>query len=114
MIFPSTDLGDDIMATNTAQHAYDEIVAFIKSKGGAYSEWYCGIASNWEERLFSDHQIPSKAYKWWIVSDPCSNDTAARNAEKALQELGCDGEPGGGDETTIYVYAYLKGDMTKP
>jgi len=28
--------------------------------------------------------------------------------------LGCDGGVGGGDETTVYVYTYLKGAMTNP
>ena len=102
------------MAALTAQQAYDEIVGFIKEKGGAYSQWYCGIAADWEDRLFSGHQIPGKAYQWWIVASKCVSNTAARKAEDALHELGCDGGPGGGDEATVSVYAYLKGNMTNP
>lgn len=102
------------MTTLTAQQAYDEIVAYIKEKGGAYSQWYCGIAADWEDRLFKGHQIPSKAYQWWKVPGKCVNNTAARNAEDALHKLGCDGGPGGGDEATVYIYTYLKGNMTKP
>ena len=102
------------MAVLTAQQAYDEIVAYIKEKGGAYSQWYCGIAADWEDRLFTGHQIPGKAYQWWIVPGKCVSNAAARKAEDALHELGCDGAPGGGDETTVYVYAYLKGTTTNP
>jgi len=102
------------MTMLTAQEAYNQILAYIKEKGGAYSQWYCGIAANWEDRLFNEHRIPSRAYQWWIVTDKCISNAAARKAEDALHELGCDGGPGGGDEDTVYVYAYLKGNMTNP
>ena len=101
------------MAALTAQQAYDKIIAYIKEKGGAYSQWYCGIAADWEDRLFNGHQVPDKNYQWWIGLT-CTSNTAARNVEDAMHELGCDGGPGGGDEATVCVYAYLKGSMTKP
>ena len=42
------------------------------------------------------------------------SNTDARNVEDKLHELGCDGGPGGGDASTVWVYAYLKGTMTIP
>lgn len=101
------------MEALTAQQAYDGIVAYITEKDGPYSQWYCGIAADWEDRLFDGHQIPSKAYQWWKVYK-CVSYASAGKAEDALHELGCDGGPGGGDEATVYVYAYLKGSMTNP
>lgn len=101
------------MEAQKAQDVYDIIVAYIKEHGGEYSDWYAGIASNWKDRLFEDHQIPNENYKWWIARQ-CVSNIAARNVEDALRKLGCDGAPGGGDESTIYVYAYLKGSMTNP
>ena len=74
----------------------------------------CGITADWEYRLFTGHQIPSKSYQWWIVPDRCVSNDAARKAEDALHELGCDGGPSGGDEATVYIYAYLKGNITSP
>ena len=100
------------MEAETAQQVYDKIVAHIKKQDGAYSSWYAGIASDWEDRLFSDHQVPRENH-WWAAFK-CISNKAARDAEDALHELGCDGAPGGGDESTVYVYAYLKGTMTDP
>jgi hypothetical protein len=100
------------MEAQDTQQVYNEILAQIKKQGGKYSSWYCGIASDWEDRLFNDHQVPRKEY-WWIVCQ-CYNNDDARTVERALIELGCDGALGGGDVTTVYVYAYLKGTMTNP
>ena len=36
------------------------------------------------------------------------------SVEKALLEKGCDGNPGGGDDDAVYVYAYLKSSITEP
>ena len=100
------------MEPKGTQQVYDEIIAHIHKQGGAYSRWYCGIASDWNDRLFNDHQVPQKDY-WYIVRQ-CYNDNDARSVEKALLDLGCDGGSGGGDYTTVYVYAYFKGTMTNP
>lgn len=100
------------MTPQAAQTVYDEIVAHIGKQGGSYSSWYAGIASDWEDRLFNDHQVPKKDY--WYIARQCLTDTDARNVEAALIKLGCDGGGGGGDHTTVYVYAYLKGSVTDP
>lgn len=94
------------------QQAYDEITAHIKGQGGAYSSWYCGIASDWQARLFDDHNVPRKEH--WYIARQCHNSDDARNVEEALLKLGCDGAKGGGDWATVYVYAYLKETMTNP
>lgn len=101
------------MEAQDAQQVYNEIVAHIKKQGGAYSTWYCGIASDWEDRLFNEHQVPRSRDYWHIVRQ-CHNNSDARAVEAALIKLGCDGGVGGGDESTVYVYAYLKGTMTNP
>jgi len=100
------------MAAKDKEQAYDEIVAHIKKQGGAYSGWYCGIASDPEDRLFNEHNVPRKD-SWWIYRE-CQDNDDARVVEAALIKLGCDGGLGGGDESTIYVYAYLKTDVTNP
>ena len=83
------------MAPQSTQQVYDEILAHIKKQGGAYSQWYCGIASDWEDRLFNDHNVPKKDH--WYIARQCYDDSDARAVEKDLLELGCDGAPGGGD-----------------
>ena len=100
------------MEAQDAQAAYDGIVANINKQGGPYPEWYCGITSDLESRLFGDHKVPRDDY--WRSFRKCHNDTDARAVETALVKLGCDGGSGGGDETSVYVYAYLKGTMTNP
>ena len=100
------------MEPQTAEDVYNEIVAHIDKQGDAYSSWYCGIASDWEDRLLNEHKVPRG--KYWRIARQCYNSEAARDVEKALLMLGCDGAPGGGDENSVYVYAYLKGTMTNP
>jgi len=100
------------MQPQTAQDAHNEIVAHINKQGGAYSSWYCGIASDWGDRLFNEHQVPRQNH-WWIARQ-CYDNESARNVEAALLKLGCAGGGGGGDNATIYVYAYLKDTMTNP
>jgi len=100
------------MTQQPAQAVYVDIVAHINKQGGPYSAWYCGIASNWQERLFNDHRVPKKDH--WYIARQCFNHEDARKVEKALLEIGCDGGTGGGDETTVYVYAYLKSKVADP
>ena len=100
------------MEPQTAQQAYAEIIAHIRKQEAAYSTLYCGIASDWKARLFDDHTVPRKGH--WYIARQCHTSDDARNVESELLKLGCDGSGGGGDQTTVYVYAYLKGTMTNP
>jgi len=100
------------MKAQGAQQVYEEVAAHIRKQGYASSDWYCGIASNWQDSLFDDHQVPRKGRAY--IACRCFTDEDAREAARALVKIGCDGEPGGGDQTTVYVYAYHKGTMTKP
>jgi len=59
-----------------------------------------------------EHKVPKEGHPY--IARQCYTSDDARAVENALVELGCDGVPGGGDKTSIYVYAYLKGTMTKP
>ena len=100
------------MNAKPAQTVYDEIVAHIKSQGGPYPSWYCGIAADWADRLFNNHQVPRENH--WYIARRCYTDTDARAVEEALLELGCDGGGGGGDTATVHAYAYLKSIETNP
>ena len=96
----------------SGEQAYKEIKEHIDKSGEPYRTWYAGIASDPHERLFEEHNVPKENY-WWIYHK-CSTDEEARYAEEKLIELGCDGDTGGGDESTTSVYAYLKSSDTKP
>jgi hypothetical protein len=102
-------------AVITAQKACNQISAFIMSRGGRYSEWYCGVAADWEDRLFNRHRLGDKSYRWWMVAEACLDNAAATLARDALRYMGCDGGPAGdGEEDAVHVYAYLKGSSTRP
>lgn len=100
------------MEAKEKSQVYDEIIAHINKQGGQYSSWYCGIASDWENRLFVEHKVPRENH--WYIARQCYDDDDARTVEAGLVKFGCDGGPGGGDKTSVYVYAYLKGTMTNP
>jgi len=96
----------------TEQEIFNEIIAHIRNQGGHFSSWYCGITEDIQTRLFGDHKVPRKNH--WFIYRQCANNIAARNVENALIAEGCDGGPGGGDFDAIYVYAYLKNQITNP
>ena len=93
--------------SNSAQEAYNDIVAYIKECGGAYSTWYAGITATPKQRLFTDHNVSEKDGSGGWIYRQCPTSEGARNVEKKLLEDGCDGGSGGGDNPT-YVYAYQK------
>ncbi len=84
----------------------NDIKAHADKEGGGYSSWYCGIASDPDQRLFNDHNVP-KENAWWIKRND-ENEQSARDTEEYLLNLGFGGGTGGGDYTTIHVYAYKK------
>ena len=88
------------------QQIIQEIINHIYGCGGRYSEWYCGIATNPQDRLFNDHSVDEKFGHW--IFRKCLNSEIARAIEAHLLSLGFDGGSGGGDNTTVFVYVYYK------
>ncbi len=96
----------------TAQQIFDKIKEYISGHGRPYQEWYAGITSDIETRLFKDHNVLRDNGIW--VYNECNNNEIARSVEDGLIRLGCDGGSGGGDQSSTCVYAYLKLTSTKP
>ena len=90
------------MVNNTIAN---DIKAHADREGSGYRNWYCGIAADPDQRLFNNHNVPEGG--WWIKRDAGSEQTA-RDTEDYLVGLGFDGGGGGGDYSTIHVYAYKK------
>jgi len=90
-----------------------KILEHIARDGSPYESWYVGITSDPERRLFDEHGVDRTAKKWWTYDEFTSVDLA-RRVEKYFIEQGCDGEPGGGDEESKFVYAYKKTKDTNP
>lgn len=81
-----------------------QICAHADKEGSGYNKWYCGIAADPAERLFSGHNVP-KDNSWWIHRN-AQTEQNARDTEAYLVKLGFAGGEGGGDSTTVNVYAY--------
>ncbi len=90
-----------------------EIKNHITSEGGAYSNWYVGIAKDARQRLFEDHKVKEKGDAW-IHRQAESDDVARKIEDYFVNTLKTDGNPGGGDEKTVFVYAYKKQSHTDP
>jgi hypothetical protein len=96
----------------TTQEAIQKIENYIHQNGGQYSAWYAGIATYPRTRLFTDHGVAEKTDAW--IYEDCLTDTSARKVEDYFLAKGCDGDTGGGDSSTKYVYAYKKNSHSRP
>lgn len=96
---------------NTKESIKTDIKAYIQKNGGAYSDWYVGIASDTRERLFNEHNVSEKSGSW--IYREAEGSSAAREVEEYfINMLGTDGGSGGGDYSTKSVYAYKKTSTT--
>ncbi len=90
----------------TLQEFADQFSKYIQENGNNPSQWYVGIASDPEDRLFNDHNVPKIQHPF--IYDNAQTEENARAVEKYLVDsLGTKGNPGGGDKSTTWVYAYL-------
>ena len=88
-----------------------DLIIFMSEQDAPNYAFYAGITSDPMQRLFDEHQLPlTQPHK--VVR--CENHQEARELEKQLHKSGCDGGPGGGDESSEYVYVYLMSPQTRP
>lgn len=91
---------------------YKAFDAHLKKVGKLYyREFYCGITDDVERRLFKEHNV-SKDDGTWIYG-PADSVDEAREIEKHYLDFGMQGDTGGGNEKSIYVYCYLIMQYTK-
>ena len=92
----------------TAREVYNEITSYLATNFGTdyIHYWYVGIASDVEQRLFGDHMVDRNGLGW--VFREAFDASHAREAETMLLNRGHDGGTGGGDHTTVFVYAFRK------
>ena len=83
-----------------------EIQKYINANNGVTDHygWYVGITDDPKRRLFQDHKVNENGGNW--IYGPASSHSAAREIERHFLDLGCNGGSGGGDSSSIYVYAY--------
>lgn len=85
---------------------------YIATYGGNYNQWYAGIAADPKDRLFNGHSVRN-GIDPWIHSEAVFSSEIARNIEKMLLAHGFKGAPGGGNDSTCYVYAYKIASHTR-
>lgn len=92
----------------------EEIISDIEDyfQGTDYSTCYVGIAADARERLFEDHKVSEKNGRWILRT--ASSHIVARAIESYFLDAGMDGGAGGGDESSVQVYAYKKTSDTNP
>ena len=77
-----------------------------------YSGWYIGITNDIDRRLFQEHGVNKNAFGWiWC---PANSKKDAQTVEEYFLDLGMDGDTGGGNDDTTYVYAFKKYSHTNP
>ena len=90
-----------------------EIVDFILNHIGSddKSNWYVGIATDVENRLFNNHNVDKKNGHWCYKK--ASSEEETRDTESyLLDNYDFKGDTGGGDKP-VYVYAYKITSTTK-
>lgn len=104
-----------MQTTTVTSYSGQQIIAEINAymtRIGKPNGWYVGITSDIKERLFGAHKVSEQTGAWvWLRAH---NAEVARAVEKAYLDAGHDGGTGGGDDTAVCVYAYLKTSQTEP
>ena len=94
------------------QAIVDEINKYLAGfTNTKYSDWYVGIASSPQDRLFVDHSVSQDGN--WVYAEAKSHFEARTVEQYFIDKLKTKGGPGGGDNTTKFVYAYLITNSTK-
>lgn len=95
----------------TTQKIIQDFQNYMDNVGDRCPDWYVGITSDPKQRLFGDHGVDEQ-YGW--IHAPGDTNEIARSVEKYFLALGCDGDTGGGDNSSKVVYAYRKNSHTNP
>jgi len=90
-----------------------ELKGHIASRGGAYFEWYTGIAEDPNERL-DEHGINREEGDKWARREAASSDIAREIEIYFTETLRTKGAKGGGSDATKFVYIYKMNDHTDP
>jgi hypothetical protein len=101
----------ETMSAILTGQAQSKILAHMTKCGGAFANWYCGIACDPRDCLFNRHGVDEHGGTW-IYRD-CGTDAAARAVERHFLSLGCRGGGSGGGPDTRYVYAYCITSTTR-
>ena len=88
-----------------------QINTHMNRSGISNRQWYVGITSDIEQRLFHSHGVPRSNY--WYIFREAHNANEARLIMDAYHKAGCKGVGGHGDATSTFVYAYVTSAQTR-
>jgi hypothetical protein len=92
----------------------DDILKEIKEYVGNddYSKWYVGITNDINRRLFQEHGVnkDSDCGGWCEANSKAD----AQTVEEYFLNAGMDGDTGGGNDDSTYVYVFRKNSHTDP
>ena len=77
-----------------------------------FPNWYVGITANPEVRLFNDHSVNEDDKNDWIWKQAEDNQVAREVERHLIEKRGTQGGPGGGDDRSLFVYAYRMSSHT--
>ena len=92
------------------EEAAIDLIIFMSEQNAPNYAFYAGITTDPTQRLFDEHQLPHNQPHRVVR---CENHQEARALEKQLHKSGCDGGPGGEDNSSEYVYVYLTSPQTR-
>jgi len=93
------------MQAQAAQQIVEEMNALMTQSGIPIHRWYVGVSADLQQRLFGTHRVPR--HSQWFICRYARNHLDAEAIALAYQKTGSAGSLGRGDETAVYVYAYV-------
>ena len=88
------------------------VSAHILLNGGIFNEWYVGITKDIEGRVYGFHKVRREDIDT-IILEATSKEEAKKAETELLKIRGVDGEEGGGDPESVFVYCYKKNPHTR-
>lgn len=86
----------------TKEKIIAEITSYLQTSN--YTGFYIGITNDVERRLFEEHKV-SKQNGCWIYGKADSK-SIAQDVEEYFLNEGMQGDTGGGNDDSTYVYCY--------
>lgn len=94
-----------------AQRVLDELWGYVSKTGHPAENWYVGIASDPKDCLFNRHGVDRGGV--WFHMDAATSENARAVEQTLLKSQPFKGGPGGGDDSTRHVYAYVVTGKTR-